>query len=99
MLTFILVFDLFYKNRDNTVYPSLYPVLVILSRLYPSTMDGVDSVLNMSKFVPLVIGWEWISLCVKISFFVGLHFPSQSILSRENTSLLQGSSPRTACAG
>ena len=56
MLTFILVFDLFYKNRDNTVYPSLYPVLVILSRLYPSTMDGVDSVLNMSKFVPLVIG-------------------------------------------
>ncbi|XP_015774921.1 PREDICTED: thyroid adenoma-associated protein-like [Acropora digitifera] len=43
-------------DRDNTVYPSLYPVLVILSRLYPSTMDGVDSVLNMSKFVPLVIG-------------------------------------------
>lgn len=43
-------------DRDNTVYPSLYPVLVILSRLYPTTMDGVDSVLNMSKFVPLVIG-------------------------------------------
>lgn len=55
-LKFMLIFDLFYKNRDNTVYPSLYPVLVILSRLYPSTMDGVDSVLNMSKFVPLVIG-------------------------------------------
>lgn len=52
----MLIFDLFYKNRDNTVYPSLYPVLVILSRLFPSTMDGVDSVLNMSKFVPLVIG-------------------------------------------
>ncbi|XP_068682323.1 tRNA (32-2'-O)-methyltransferase regulator THADA-like isoform X3 [Montipora foliosa] len=43
-------------DRENNVHPSLYPVLVILSRLYPSTMDGVDSVLNMAKFVPLVVG-------------------------------------------
>ncbi|KAJ7373357.1 hypothetical protein OS493_012949 [Desmophyllum pertusum] len=42
-------------DRDNTIHPSLYPVLVILSRLYPSTMDGVDTVLSMAVFVPYVI--------------------------------------------
>ncbi|XP_078352490.1 tRNA (32-2'-O)-methyltransferase regulator THADA-like isoform X2 [Oculina patagonica] len=41
-------------DRDNAIHPSLYPVLVILSRLYPSTMDGADTVLSMAMFVPYV---------------------------------------------
>lgn len=45
----------FCQNRDNTIHASLYPVLVILSRLYPSSMDGVDTVLSMEMFLPYVI--------------------------------------------
>ncbi|XP_022790978.1 thyroid adenoma-associated protein homolog isoform X3 [Stylophora pistillata] len=41
-------------ERD-TIRASLHPVLVMLARLYPSPMDGVDSTLNMAMFVPFVI--------------------------------------------
>ncbi|XP_048585812.1 thyroid adenoma-associated protein homolog isoform X2 [Nematostella vectensis] len=46
-----------FLNREEsvTLHPCLYPVLVLLSRLYPSSMDGVDSTLNMSPFIPYVI--------------------------------------------
>lgn len=50
----IEVFTLLRQSRDNAIHPSLYPVLVILSRLYPSTMDGADTVLSMAMFVPYV---------------------------------------------
>ncbi|XP_031550253.1 thyroid adenoma-associated protein homolog [Actinia tenebrosa] len=43
------------KSLALDLHPSLYPVLVLLSRLYPSSMDGVDSTLNMSAFIPYVI--------------------------------------------
>ncbi|XP_078695744.1 tRNA (32-2'-O)-methyltransferase regulator THADA-like [Branchiostoma floridae x Branchiostoma belcheri] len=36
------------------LHPSLYPVLILLAKLYPSPMDGASSTLNMSAFVPLV---------------------------------------------
>ncbi|XP_028408527.1 thyroid adenoma-associated protein homolog [Dendronephthya gigantea] len=37
------------------LHPSLYPVLLLLSRLHPSAMDGNDSTLNMAAFIPYVL--------------------------------------------
>ncbi|ESO99953.1 hypothetical protein LOTGIDRAFT_112768, partial [Lottia gigantea] len=37
------------------LHPSLYPVLMVLGRLYPSAMEGTDTNLNLAAFVPLVI--------------------------------------------
>ncbi|XP_071963394.1 tRNA (32-2'-O)-methyltransferase regulator THADA-like [Antedon mediterranea] len=34
--------------------PSLFPILLLLSRLYPSPTDGSDANLSLSPFVPLV---------------------------------------------
>ncbi|XP_078616956.1 tRNA (32-2'-O)-methyltransferase regulator THADA-like [Branchiostoma floridae x Branchiostoma japonicum] len=44
------------QSCDSSVdlHPSLYPVLIMLAKLYPSPMDGASSALNMSAFVPLV---------------------------------------------
>lgn len=53
--SWLIAASTFCQNRDNTNHASLYPVLVILSRLYPSTMDGVDTVLSMEMFLPYVI--------------------------------------------
>ncbi|ORX88334.1 hypothetical protein K493DRAFT_306724 [Basidiobolus meristosporus CBS 931.73] len=39
----------------SAVHPGLYPVLTLLSRLQPSVMDGQDSALTMSSFVPAVL--------------------------------------------
>ncbi|KAK9727349.1 hypothetical protein K7432_001927 [Basidiobolus ranarum] len=44
------------KELDSSaVHPGLYPVLTLLSRLQPSVMDGSDSALTMSAFVPAVL--------------------------------------------
>ncbi|XP_063217812.1 tRNA (32-2'-O)-methyltransferase regulator THADA isoform X2 [Bacillus rossius redtenbacheri] len=37
------------------LYPSLYPVLVLLSRLYPSSLEGSDSKLQLKVYVPHVM--------------------------------------------
>ncbi|KAG8229711.1 hypothetical protein J437_LFUL009836, partial [Ladona fulva] len=36
------------------LFPSLFPVLLILSRLYPSSLEGTDSNLQLSAFIPFV---------------------------------------------
>ncbi|GAB6021118.1 hypothetical protein CHUAL_003751 [Chamberlinius hualienensis] len=38
-----------------TMHPSLYPVLMMLARLYPSSMEGTQTSLKLSSFVPYVI--------------------------------------------
>jgi hypothetical protein len=37
------------------MHPSLFPVLLLLSKLYPSSMEGADTTLNLKCFVPLVL--------------------------------------------
>ncbi|RDD43254.1 Thyroid adenoma-associated protein-like protein [Trichoplax sp. H2] len=34
--------------------PTLFPILLLLSKLYPSTMDGTANVMNLSKFLPFI---------------------------------------------
>ncbi|XP_077293015.1 thyroid adenoma-associated protein homolog [Arctopsyche grandis] len=41
------------EHQENMfVKPSLYPVLLLLSRLYPSSLEGTDSNLQLITFVP-----------------------------------------------
>ncbi|KAM9382784.1 tRNA (32-2'-O)-methyltransferase regulator THADA [Phaethornis superciliosus] len=40
---------------DLKIHPSLFLLLLILGRLYPSPMDGTYSALSMAPFVPLII--------------------------------------------
>ncbi|XP_070182085.1 tRNA (32-2'-O)-methyltransferase regulator THADA-like [Littorina saxatilis] len=37
------------------LHPSLYPVLMVLGRLFPSTMEGTTTRLNLAAFIPHVI--------------------------------------------
>uniref|UniRef100_T1J611 tRNA (32-2'-O)-methyltransferase regulator THADA n=1 Tax=Strigamia maritima TaxID=126957 RepID=T1J611_STRMM len=44
-----------FVNQDGTklgLQPSLYPILLLLARLYPSALEGSDSNLKLSAFVP-----------------------------------------------
>ncbi|ORY05607.1 hypothetical protein K493DRAFT_274843 [Basidiobolus meristosporus CBS 931.73] len=50
--------DQLFKSKEldsSAVHPGLYPVLTLLSRLQPSVMDGSNSALTMSAFVPAVL--------------------------------------------
>ena len=45
-------------SRSGGVYelhPGLYPVLLVLARLYPSVVEGANSTLNSAAFIPYVI--------------------------------------------
>lgn len=63
-----------YLGSSVCMHPSLYPVLLLLSRLHPSAMDGNDSTLNMSAFIPYVQRYtkedvsSRVHLCVFLSF-------------------------------
>ncbi|KAF9414925.1 hypothetical protein HW555_007316, partial [Spodoptera exigua] len=42
-------------EADNAVLrPSLYPILLLLARLYPSSLEGTVSNLKLSAFIPRV---------------------------------------------
>ncbi|CAH2090615.1 unnamed protein product [Euphydryas editha] len=41
-------------NNERLLRPSLYPILLLLARLYPSSLEGTVSNLKLSAFVPLV---------------------------------------------
>ncbi|NXP47597.1 THADA protein, partial [Heliornis fulica] len=41
--------------EELKIHPSLFLLLLILGRLYPSPMDGTYSALSMAPFVPLII--------------------------------------------
>ena len=37
------------------LHPSVFPVLLLLSHLYPSAIDGTDTMLSLDRFIPHVI--------------------------------------------
>ncbi|XP_046339064.2 thyroid adenoma-associated protein homolog [Haliotis rufescens] len=37
------------------LHPSLYPVLMVLGRLFPSSLEGADTHLNLAAFIPFVL--------------------------------------------
>ncbi|NXE07593.1 THADA protein, partial [Lophotis ruficrista] len=43
------------EAEELKIHPSLFLLLLILGRLYPSPMDGTYSALSMTQFVPLII--------------------------------------------
>ncbi|NXF05075.1 THADA protein, partial [Smithornis capensis] len=43
------------EAEELKIHPSLFLLLLILGRLYPSPMDGSHSALSMAPFVPLII--------------------------------------------
>ncbi|KFO92910.1 Thyroid adenoma-associated protein [Buceros rhinoceros silvestris] len=43
------------EAEELTIHPSLFLLLLILGRLYPSPMDGSSSALSMAPFVPFII--------------------------------------------
>lgn len=42
-------------SNPLTLNPVLYPILLILGRLYPSSLDGIDSGLKLDAFIPYII--------------------------------------------
>jgi len=46
----------FFSCRFDVLQPSLFPMLLLLARLYPSTFDdGGDPSMSLKPFVPLVL--------------------------------------------
>ncbi|KAK9412073.1 thyroid adenoma-associated protein [Crotalus adamanteus] len=43
------------KTKELKLHPSLFLLLLVLSKLYPSPMDGTYSALSMASFVPLIL--------------------------------------------
>ncbi|VDH97201.1 Hypothetical predicted protein [Mytilus galloprovincialis] len=37
------------------LHPSLYPLLMVLARLFPSPLEGTDTSLNLSAFIPYIL--------------------------------------------
>lgn len=46
---------LFSEAEELKIHPSLFLLLLILGRLYPSPMDGSHSALSTAPFVPFII--------------------------------------------
>ncbi|KAL0879103.1 hypothetical protein ABMA27_004060 [Loxostege sticticalis] len=44
------------SSADSHLHPSLYPVLVLLGRLYPSMLEGTVSTLRLGALLPLALG-------------------------------------------
>lgn len=47
----------FSDSGHVTLHPSLFLLLLVLSRLYPSPMDGSSSPLGLAPFTPFIIRW------------------------------------------
>ncbi|KAG8443615.1 hypothetical protein GDO86_008964 [Hymenochirus boettgeri] len=45
---------------ESKLHPSLFLLLLILSKLYPSPMDGTYSALSMAPFIPFILS-QWVS--------------------------------------
>ncbi|XP_069359956.1 tRNA (32-2'-O)-methyltransferase regulator THADA isoform X2 [Maniola hyperantus] len=43
------------NGKEQLLHPSLYPILLLLARLYPSSLEGTVSNLKLATFVPLVV--------------------------------------------
>ncbi|XP_024083106.1 thyroid adenoma-associated protein homolog isoform X2 [Cimex lectularius] len=57
-LKYPMLFDVLYKHLEaaakSYLYPAINPVLLILGRLYPSSLEGTDSNLQLNNYIPLV---------------------------------------------
>lgn len=51
----VLLTAFFSEAEELKIHPSLFLLLLILGRLYPSPMDGASSALSMAPFVPFII--------------------------------------------
>ena len=45
-------------NEKNRLNPTIYPVLLLLSHLYPSTIEGADTMMRLDKFVPAILRFD-----------------------------------------
>ena len=45
----------FFSSQLIELDPSLYPVLMVLGRLFPSSLEGTDTNLNLAAFIPYII--------------------------------------------
>lgn len=42
------------EGMHDYLHPSIFPVLLLLSHLYPATLEGTDSLMHLGDFVPYV---------------------------------------------
>lgn len=82
--TFVLLFGVTLHRCDNgrlwsvfsdsgqvKLHPSLFLLLLVLSRLYPSPMDGSSSPLGLAPFLPFIM--RWVSVNMNASSLWTLH--------------------------
>ncbi|KAL4224170.1 hypothetical protein ACF0H5_017623 [Mactra antiquata] len=43
------------EHVTKQLHPGLYPILMVLGRLFPSSMEGTDTSLNLGAFIPYII--------------------------------------------
>ncbi|XP_054263910.1 thyroid adenoma-associated protein homolog [Macrosteles quadrilineatus] len=43
------------SQSGSKLHPSLYPVLLILGRLYPSSLEGTDSNVQLTQYIPDIV--------------------------------------------
>ncbi|XP_052228091.1 thyroid adenoma-associated protein homolog isoform X2 [Dreissena polymorpha] len=43
------------EDITDQLHPGLFPILMVLGRLFPSAMEGTDTSLNLGAFIPFVI--------------------------------------------
>lgn len=51
------VLFVFSDSGQVKLHPSLFLLLLVLSRLYPSPMDGSSSPLGLAPFMPFIMRW------------------------------------------
>lgn len=79
------VLFVFSDSGQVKLHPSLFLLLLVLSRLYPSPMDGSSSPLGLAPFLPFIIRWvsvpqHWQSSYTRhVMFFFPPRFKSYSI--------------------
>ncbi|NXK30820.1 THADA protein, partial [Piprites chloris] len=78
--------------EELKVHPSLFLLLLILGRLYPSPMDGTHSALSMAPFVPFIIrcGHSPVYRCREMSGRALVPFVMVNEVPRTVLSLLEG---------
>ncbi|XP_060588753.1 tRNA (32-2'-O)-methyltransferase regulator THADA-like [Ruditapes philippinarum] len=43
------------EHVTSQLHPGLFPILMVLGRLFPSAMEGTDTSLNLAAFIPYVV--------------------------------------------
>lgn len=56
------------ENIHTQLHPGLFPVLMVLGRLFPSAMEGTDTNLNLAAFIPYVIKYAAFYIFITLVF-------------------------------